>query len=29
MEGPRVWPRIIRAIEELQRAERQDGEAVN
>jgi hypothetical protein len=29
MEGERVWLRIIRAIEELQRAERRDGETVN
>src|SRR5262245_62019100 len=29
MEGQRVWLRIIRAVEELQRAERRDGEAVN
>jgi hypothetical protein len=29
VEGQRVWRRIIRAVEELQRAERRDGEAVN
>lgn len=28
-EGHREWLRIARAIEELQRAERRDGEAVN